>query len=94
MNIQDPGQIPVIEEVDVKAPPHHEYEYAGVPPDAVMLAVPLHKPKQVTFVLTALATSKGGSAIVTVILAVDPTPSVTFIVYVPAQMPVKVPAPL
>src|SRR5688572_30292071 len=64
------------------------YEYAGVPPPAVAVALPVFPPKQRTGVMVAETVSNVGCVIVTVAVLVHPLASVTVTVYVPAVKPV------
>ena len=64
---------------EVVCPPgNHKYEYPGVPPPAVALAVPLHNPKQVTSVEVVERVRIGGSVMVTLLEARQPCASVIF----------------
>ena len=76
---------PVAEEV--VCPLFHRYEKAGVPPDAVMVPIPLFPPKQETLFCEIAAVTAGNSVMVTEDVVVHPFESVTVTEKFPAASP-------
>lgn len=74
---------------ELPAPPDHEYVKLPVPPEPAAVALPVLAPLQLMFVCDEmLAVGAPAFPIVTVVVAVQPFPSVPVTVYVEAAKPV------
>ena len=63
----------------------HRYEYVGVPPDGVDVALPLQSALQLTFVDVKKELNAVGSVILNEEEEVQPLLSVTVVVYIPTH---------
>jgi hypothetical protein len=85
-----PGFKPVAVAVFCGGAVFHVYEYPGVPPDALTLAVPLADDAHEALVELELRFNPLGSVNVTDAVATQPAASVTVTVYVPDDKPVAI----